>query len=476
MIHFSRRYINLRGGHSQQYSRMCKGQVMWLRGYQYVLILCTISVIIFLLAFDKRLALKNLLNGPAAKETKHIRIGVKKTEDAVAESPIGDSSKLNKSGVYPTEQDLPNKHGAYSTTIHNSETQYLLPTKTKTSGGANSQYNRLKSAIILSMLTNRTLVLNPFFLHGGQVRGYTAEHLRSFQDTFDVEILSELVPVASIEEYKQTCNQSSIQVIGWDIDKTHYEKANQAIYGDILNMNLPPYDEAFIFDAGIEIGKIRSKLNDEPCVAYSLDGFFGAKLGKVEKGEIEKVVSKYLVRSQTIRHVVDSISEEVCDGDRYLAFHWRNKSAEMPCFFHGGKGEKADLCTSSIREIREAAYIAVDAIVDLMARERINCIYVACPLWSMKIIDIFAERMPRQNIFNSLRLPDTGKFKRYLQDYYFMSLIEQEIAYRAEIFISAGHSNWSQFVSEGRAVRERVTYNIHDLADFPESVSRNMVR
>ncbi|XP_070547084.1 uncharacterized protein [Ptychodera flava] len=162
----------------------------------------------------------------------------------------------------------------------------------------------------------------------------------------------------------------------------------------------------------------------------------------------------------------------ICHGESYVVFHWRNRSAEMPCFFGRDKGIP---CADLLKEIRKVAEQACDAIADLMKRENIKCIYVACPLWSLEIIDILSKRIPRKDIFISGDLDVPDKFKRYFEDYYMLSLVDQEIAARAAIFISQGSSNWSDFVKELRDTSGRVTYNIRELAGIPADVNKAII-
>ncbi|XP_070547215.1 uncharacterized protein [Ptychodera flava] len=203
-----------------------------------------------------------------------------------------------------------------------------------------------------------------------------------------------------------------------------------------MGIELPGADALKSFQTGCQLDEVISELGDATCVAFSTSGYLGLPLGGPEqREEMLRTVMKYLWRSLKIRKVVDIMTEDICHGEQYLAFHWRNKSSEMPCFF--GRDKSKDRCESIVREVRKLAHRASDAVSELMEQEHIKCIYVACPLWSLEIVDILARRIPRNRIIVSKDLPIPESDKAFVEDYYIMSLVEQEVAYRAAIFVAA---------------------------------------
>ncbi|XP_070547053.1 uncharacterized protein [Ptychodera flava] len=355
----------------------------------------------------------------------------------------------------------------------NSRTRYILPIKSKMGGGTNCQYEKFKNAVVLSLLTNRTLVMLPFFLHGGHVRGFSIEHLRTFDASFDVDIFARLLPLATLEEYKKSCTHANTKVIGWDIPTVDYENTRLVRYKRVVDIQLPNADAIVNLEQGCTLDDVIETLRDEECVAYATDTLLRMQLPAGQRQDMDKAVAKHLIRTPKIRHAVDAMSAELCKGERYLAYHWRNKTAEQPCYFGHGTGESH--CETIKKEVRKMADLAVDGVLDLMEKENIECLYIACPLWSLEIVDIFSERLPRNQIYISQDLKVPPKYQTFFEDYYTLSLVEQEIAHRAAVFVASGYSNWSDFVSEGRIAIGRPTFSIREIARIPDSVDRRVV-
>ncbi|XP_070547094.1 uncharacterized protein [Ptychodera flava] len=350
-------------------------------------------------------------------------------------------------------------------------TRYLLPVKSAISGGASFQYKRLKVAVRFALLTNRTLVLTPFVLDGGHVRGFSEDRVRSFESTFDVKKAEALLPLATINQYIHECNDKRSTVLAWNFYGERYETVREKLFQPILGINLPEADQVHPLPNNNDFDEVGAETENETCVALSVDGHFIATKPLIDD-DIAKTINKGLTPAEEIRIVGKYFSDRICQGESYLAYHWRNMSAEMPCFF--GRENKEVSCADRLKEIRKLAEIASDSVVDLVMKENVKCLYVACPLWSLEIVDILSKRMPRKDIIISGDLDVPDEYKPYFEDYYFLALVEQEIAFHAAIFISAGKSNWSDFVKGRRESEGKVTYNIRELAGLT-NVSYNMV-
>ncbi|XP_070546457.1 uncharacterized protein [Ptychodera flava] len=351
--------------------------------------------------------------------------------------------------------------------------RYLLPVKPNPSGGANHQYRRFKKAIIMSVLTNRTLVMTPFFLSGGHVNGYTREHLRPFNVTFDADILSQVVPVAKIEAFKKVCNRNNTKVILWAGERKKYENIKKLIYTDMVEVDLPSEDEVINLEQ-TQLDKVASITANESCVALSIDGLMYIKFNNTEQtGQIEYLVDKYLVPAPNVVHIVNDLTKKICKGNQYLAYHWRNQSGEI-CFF--GHERHENDCASQRKVIRKFAEISAEAVTNLMKSEQIECIYLACPLWALEMVDILSKRIPRASIFTSGDILGSPKYKTLLKDYYTLSLVEQEISMRGAVFVATTHSSWSKFVMANRVANGRTNYDIKDMVkrlhDIPPALLR----
>ncbi|XP_070546166.1 uncharacterized protein [Ptychodera flava] len=222
-------------------------------------------------------------------------------------------------GMKPKQSTATNEPKIYSN-------RYLLPLRPNAMGGANHQYRRFKRGIMMSYLTNRTLVMTPFFLHGGHVAGYTKEHLRPFNATFDADMLSQVVPVATIGAFKSVCNRNNTKVILWAGEREKYKNVRKLIYTDMVEVDLPSEDEVINLEQ-MQLDKVVSITKTESCVALSIDELVHIKFNNTE--QLQNLIDKHLVPAPNVVRIVDDLTKKICQGKQYLAYHWRNQSAEM---------------------------------------------------------------------------------------------------------------------------------------------------
>ncbi|XP_006820075.1 uncharacterized protein LOC102803071 [Saccoglossus kowalevskii] len=348
----------------------------------------------------------------------------------------------------------------------NNLTHFVLNIQRHGIGGQNSQYTGTEKVIVMALLSNRTLVMTPFFLHGGHVRGYSTEHMRQFNDTFDVEILNELLPVSTIDEFKKQCNTSQMKIVAWDT--TGYELSNRDTFTSKLEMKLPKLEEIINVDS-VNISRLEDIVKHAPCL-----GVYQSRTAQLQIRNLEELLTEvrtHLKRSAVIRNITDTLLTGFCVGKPCLAMHWRNKSAEMPCYFH----HRMDQCANIQSELSKVTPNVTKAVVNLMKKEKLECLYVACPQWSMAIIDNLSDVIPREKIYTWKDLPNYNN-NDMLRDYYFSALVEQEICYRSKIFIAAGISNWSNFVKNERDIENKTTLNIKALPGIPEYSIRELLK
>ncbi|XP_070546648.1 uncharacterized protein [Ptychodera flava] len=369
---------------------------------------------------------------------------------------------------YPTNKKTT---GVDTLKENTSPRRYILSVRPHMKGeGASTQYWMFKNVIMMALLTNRTLVMTPFFLSGGNVeQGVHADRMRAFNDTFDVNILSKLLPVATIDQYKQSCSENNTLIIRLRIPDVTYQRLSTKLFRDLINVDLP--SEGKLIKDNAKLEDIVQKYKDVECLAITPFKDYLNDFGGSERKEMEKAVDKHLVRPPKVRHIVDVIYDQICDGKPYLAYHFRNRTAEMPCIFQ----VNPEACKAIVEELNELSEMASAALYELMTRESIECIYVACPLWSKGITLILSKMIPMNHIITFQDIEISSEYTTFIGDYYMLSLIEQEIAFRAQIFVSAGFSKWSQIVVEGREAIGRTSYNIRQLAKIPETVHRDRI-
>ncbi|XP_077994016.1 uncharacterized protein LOC144447803 [Glandiceps talaboti] len=342
------------------------------------------------------------------------------------------------------------------------KSRYLLPMKTLQGGGTNRQYFIFENAVMLALLTKRSLVQMPFFLHGGHTYGFSMEHMRDFNTTFDLSSVKELLPLATIEEYVNTCKPENTKIITWG-NTEKYESTRTKMLRDKIGIELEGVDKVMKLDDEMGLEEFQILTDGAQCLVYFAIDRFRLEIDQLTSQSLKDDITEHLVRTPRVRKIVDDISHDICNGDPYLALHWRNKTSERPC-----NGKVKTECQDILREASYFADITGSEIFNLMKKYKLKCLYVACPLWSLKIIDHLAKRIPRDHIFISANLT-TGRTENqdYFDDYYYLALIEQEIVYRAQVFVSAGSSNWSNFVVLLRELTGRTTFNIRDLPGMP---------
>ncbi|XP_077993130.1 uncharacterized protein LOC144447098 [Glandiceps talaboti] len=133
--------------------------------------------------------------------------------------------------------------------------------------------------------------------------------------------------------------------------------------------------------------------------------------------------------------------------------------------------DKDHMCPSIIHEQAQLADKTGEGILEIMKQFKLKCVYIACPLWSLDVVDYISKYIPRDHIFVSGDIQFNKKIKKeFFSDYYLLSLVEQEICHRAVVFIRSHMSNWSAFVEDGRTLEGKVTCDIRDLPGMPPNI------
>ncbi|XP_002736503.1 uncharacterized protein LOC100370466 [Saccoglossus kowalevskii] len=373
---------------------------------------------------------------------------------------IGHTKKTKKventalNGSYSTRV-----RGQSITNVANITAPFLLGIQRSDSGGQNNQYLAMEKVIVMALLSNRTLVMTPFFLHGGHVRGYSTEHMRQFNDTFDVKILNELLPLATVDEFREKCTSKETKVVTWNLSA--YQRSKEKLFDSELEIRLPDNDDVIMMKK-VDIHRLEEIVNHAPCL-----GIYQSSRSRLQVNNTEEMLDKvrtHLRRSANVRNVTDRLLTGFCGGKPYLAMHWRNKSAEMPCYFQ----RDANKCNKVKSQLSEVVPNITQAVAKLMKQRNISCLYISCPEWSLSILDHFSKVLPSEKVFSLRDLPVNKDNTGIMKDYYFKSLVEQEICYRSEIFLAARMSSWSEFVVNERNINHKRTYLIRQLPGVPE--------
>nr|XP_006818414.1 PREDICTED: uncharacterized protein LOC102808457 [Saccoglossus kowalevskii] len=339
--------------------------------------------------------------------------------------------------------------------------RYLLPVIH--TGGQNVQFTSFKKATAFAYLQNRTIVLAPFFLHGGDQRGWNMRHWRNFSLAFDVDILNQIVPVASLNEFKSVCD-GRMKAIHPSNDRTF--KANKTLERFLeierapkkYTFKTPPY----AYDSHI--------LEEEPCLAILLPHY----LNPPEK-EVGDLIDNHFVRSPIIQEAVDFVLDNVCQGGRLMALHWRNRTGEA-CVHFWRREEVKKECMKIIPEAAQIAKFISQPLKAFMDRENFACMYVAHPNFAKDVMMYLKETIPEDRLIDSdiTTTWNMSAFRQLNADPFQMSLFEQEICYRADLFLRPVVSNWSDFIEEQRLLIGKKTTRVRAIAGLDSHAGRTV--
>ncbi|XP_077977511.1 uncharacterized protein LOC144433076 [Glandiceps talaboti] len=328
-------------------------------------------------------------------------------------------------------------------------------------GGPNFQYQQFIYSIFMALNTNRTIVLGDFSRHR---KGPMNSDVVLFNETFDSDVFKEFIPTTSIEEFRATCGSHIKNVL---VLPTYRNKPFSYVTADYdmqrkwlsLRAGITIPDMRVMPRTNTSIQNMFKKLEDEMCVVMiSPESFRDTVHPPTE--EITQSLYAHLIRTPFLRKTVSELMPELCNGGPVLAFHWRNKTGEicrirnMTCDGNAETQERMlEMLSRDMKEIQR--------------KNSINCVFVAYSQEeSQHFINIFKTYNPNVITMDDvINLRNPG-IESYNGDDYFISLIEQEICARSEVFIGNGRSNWSVFIFRERKVYDRgPTYDI--MEDFP---------
>nr|XP_006824886.1 PREDICTED: uncharacterized protein LOC100374251 [Saccoglossus kowalevskii] len=252
---------------------------------------------------------------------------------------------------------------------------------------------------------------------------------------------------------------------------TTYWRYTTDLHRENLGIEIPRLED--LAKTGQHSWRQLVKYNQElRCVGFYDPHRFRADVPQYQA--YQKIIDEHLVRSTWVKQITDVARADICEGRPYLALHFRNKTGEGCHFFLDVRGSE---CEALIPTISYVADIVTVIVVDYMQKFRLDCLYVAHPLWSYEIVDHLAAKIPRRNIYTSADIsaekhPELELFK---EDMYFLSLLEQEICARSSAFIGCGRSNWSIFVWKERLAAGRVaSYLLKQMPGIPKELQAHL--
>ncbi|XP_070554951.1 uncharacterized protein [Ptychodera flava] len=335
--------------------------------------------------------------------------------------------------------------------------RYLMPAYIFPKSGPQHIYVRFTKILPLVAFQNRTLVAFPIRNH---ITQDNASKARDLSDTFDIELLKQFVPVVTPYEFFRQCSGSAVVVVR---GKNTSGNLLREIYRDT----------GLLFQA-IELDKENSKkkltferrpffLWEYPCIIYRPPRTLYYNVTQWE--ETAKEANRYVKKAPYIRSMGEQGGRHICKGERYLAFHWRNRSGER-CTMWGRK----QFCNFTRLNLIQESPQLVKAFKDYMELQKISCVYMAFPPFAKRMYDILRPHIPQLYTKEDL-IKTVPSIDAYKNDNFVVSLVEQEIIKRADIFIGCRKSAWTHFAKSERDSMNRSTIYLNSVEGMPKVVS-----
>ncbi|XP_070566987.1 uncharacterized protein [Ptychodera flava] len=238
--------------------------------------------------------------------------------------------------------------------------------------GPNVHYEAFRAGLAYAVQEKRTIVESFFYTHWTQ--GHNKTRLkRQLNETFDLSKLRQIVDYATVAEFNRECN-NTIELLLVDpavtVDRDlHLDRAKK--YLEIYNIKLPTFA-----DLVASQGKVlpsHSTSSSVKCLGVYEPSFWTSLLTP-EAVLSNGTIDRHLVYAKPIRRLGKTIASIMCNGNDYMALHWRNKSGEA-CGRTICSGEMVEV----VAAINKTAIVAATDIKVFMGENNLSCIYVALP-------------------------------------------------------------------------------------------------
>ncbi|XP_070539511.1 uncharacterized protein [Ptychodera flava] len=328
--------------------------------------------------------------------------------------------------------------GASSTAIGNQETmasqtsvkKYLFPMHSL-GLRLSDQYESFKVAVKFALFLNRTIVLVPFVDDSAG----TAANVVPFNETYSVESLQDILPVATMEEFQLRCNYNLEVVVSaphfgptvpnMNSHESSYAKERQQIL-DIFSVNAPGTESV----SKSQVDTVRKILLSQRQECFGMYQPLDFNYMNIEKGEeLDEIVEAHFVRAPSIRLAARTVLRNMCENRPIVAVHWRSKLDEI-CTDKSAVISSKSACQKKEEFLLKSASTLPKAVTKLLEAYDLQCIYVSQPP-SIKrgIVKYLSPRIPK--VYSSVDVIAMANKLSHkpsvFSDDYFLSLVEQEI-------------------------------------------------
>ncbi|XP_041465017.1 uncharacterized protein LOC121415753 [Lytechinus variegatus] len=344
-----------------------------------------------------------------------------------------------------------------------SKVKYILPVLLGNQG-TNNQIQAVKLVSIIAQRRNLTLVLAPFFDHGPTLEKQLPH---TFEETLDPDVLSEFVPVATMEEFESQCNQKAdVVFLGTNMvinqSQSQTDQVNQhvgdtiEIYYNWTRIKIPStflhtnHSDGVIQIAAdlpyyVAVDDFLDRYPDSLTTTHKCNAFLYpyGYLGRLVYWEHISRYTKYFVRGKEVRAIAQNFIKTALQNNSYVCIHWRFNEEWKNGWCK--KDYAADLCNSL--DALTPSKLAM-AVSKFMAENGLKGAYFASELDNANYL-IQGLRTGVVNCFMTGDLID-GSPKLSRHNNYLTSLVEQEICKESAFFLSSRLSSWSDMVKQDR--------------------------
>ncbi|XP_077865446.1 uncharacterized protein LOC144352013 [Saccoglossus kowalevskii] len=354
--------------------------------------------------------------------------------------------------------------------------KYVLPLIAFQSG-PNGIYNAFRRTMVFASIYERCLVIPPFRQHKLQDGVKTK---RSFNETFDNQKILKVVDLCDLYEFRKQCGTTI--PLDWilfpptkhtssfpdnynpEVEK-HYRKQS-VLLGDRYvsefynNTEISlPQPNVTLFHTQNTRKKIFNEFEKKRCVIY-----FPAVKSTIATSAQQSYVEKHLVRAPYIRRIAAQIITGLL-AEQYAVLHWRNKTGER-CLSANGS-----YCSirhaKNLKLLKKDSKTIASSLHAYLEKAGLKYLYVAALPYEQFIV-----KSLRESLFFTYTVEDAYNVSPLLDHYrgdtYVLSLVEQEIAEQATMFIGTTSSSWTFFVENSRNLEGKKTVYIQKLPGIPD--------
>ncbi|XP_002739279.1 uncharacterized protein LOC100371638 [Saccoglossus kowalevskii] len=340
--------------------------------------------------------------------------------------------------------------------------RYLFPMFRLGVGGPNYQFNSLKTAIGFAIKHGRTLVISPFFPR----HMINIADRRLFNETFDLVRLSNIVPIASVAQFKADCESTvGVVVHGPPVTKGKSSVTYDQVYetvrirlGNIFGMKFPgknfvPKTETESLNKIVDSDKAK-------CLGIYWPHNLGKLPAPVFNQDMLPRIDSHLKKIPSIQAMARVFIRLLFKGCQFMSVHWslNEDVKKIWCEVMVPK-EKRTACYTSPMPSHNISGI----LTSVMDKHQLDCAYAALSpdtmLGHMRDLSMSIKGIKTFNNIFELNTPYRLLLK---SNEYLLSLVEQEISVRAKLFVGVSNSWWTYHVARERTAQGSETLYIHD--------------